>query len=64
MSRRLALTPAQLRNLLEVLAPFGFSAAKVEVSPDGAVILHGEADGHEAPDPLTQWEATRARGAH
>lgn len=60
MSRRLAVTPVQLRNLLEALAPFGFSAAKVQVTTDGAVILYGEAEPVEVSDPLAQWEAERA----
>lgn len=64
MSRRLAVTPAQLRGLLEVLTPFGFAAAKVELSPTGAVILHGDVPVETDDDPLTAWEAARARRTH
>ncbi|MCV0414940.1 MAG: hypothetical protein K5831_08650 [Brevundimonas sp.] len=64
MSRRLAVTPAQLRALLEVLTPFGFTAAKVELSPTGAVILHGDVGGEDKDDPLTAWETARGRRPH
>ncbi len=62
MSRRLARTPGQLRSLLEVLTPFGFTPAKVEVAQDGAFILYGDiAVSEPAHDPLMTWEDTRAR---
>lgn len=64
MSRRLAVTPTQLRGLLEVLTPFGFSAARVELSPTGAVILHGDVAVEADDDPLTAWETARARRPH
>jgi hypothetical protein len=64
MSRRLAVTPTQLRALLEVLTPFGFTAAKVELSLTGAVILHGEVGGENEDDPLTAWETARGRHPH
>lgn len=64
MSRRLAVTPTELRRLLEVLTPFGFTAAKVELSPTGAVILHGDVAVEAEDDPLAAWETARARRPH
>lgn len=64
MSRRLAVTPTQLRGLLEVLAPFGFTAARVELSPTGAVILHGDVGVDTEDDPLSEWEAANGRRTH
>jgi hypothetical protein len=64
VSGRLAATPAQLRAFLEVLGPFGFSAAKVELSPDGGIILHSQNQIEEEQDRLAEWEASRARQTH
>lgn len=64
MSRRLAVTPTQLRGLLEVLTPFGFTPARVELSPTGAVVLHGDVAVEVEDDPLTAWETARARRPH
>jgi hypothetical protein len=62
VSRRLAVTPTQLRSLLEVLTPFGFTAARIEIVATGAVILHGDvAVSADEDDPLATWEAARAR---
>ncbi|WP_288757595.1 hypothetical protein [uncultured Brevundimonas sp.] len=47
-----------------MLTPFGFTAAKVELSPTGAVILHGEVGGEDKDDPLTAWETARGRRPH
>lgn len=62
-TRRLALTPVQLQRLLDVLSNFGFTAKRVEISPEGAVTLHADA---ASPPPrldlLADWEAKR--GAH
>ena len=62
-TRRLALTPAQLQRLLDVLSNSGFSTKRVEISPEGAVTLHADA---ATPPPkldlLADWEAKR--GAH
>lgn len=62
MPRRLAITPTQLRTLLEVLTPFGFSAARVELTPAGGVILHSDVTPTPSEiDALTAWELGRAR---
>lgn len=64
MSRRLAVTPTQLRGLLEVLTPFGFTAAKIEVTTSGSVILHSDAEVESKSDALSEWEASRGRRPH
>jgi hypothetical protein len=62
---RLAATPAQLQRFLRILSPHGFTPKRVELSPDGSIILHGESDGPLAePDPLAEWESKRARRLH
>jgi len=62
---RLAATPAQLQRLLEMLIPFGFSPTRIELTPNGAVVLHGAASvGATEPDLLAEWEAKRAQTVH
>lgn len=64
-NRRSAVSPDYLRRLLHVLFSFGFSPRRVELSPEGHVTLHGDADAVEAlPDPLAKWEADRASRPH
>lgn len=64
MPRRLAVTPAQLRQYLLILAPFGFAATRVELLPSGQVILHGQAEPPASRDLLEEWESRRAQTRH
>jgi hypothetical protein len=62
---RLAATPAQLERFLQILSPHGFTPKRVELSPDGSIVLHGEAGAPLAePDLLAEWEAKRGRRPH
>ncbi len=58
-TRRPTLSPAQLKRMLDVLLNIGFTAKRVEISPEGAMSLYADGAPAEvvAPDPLAAWEA-------
>lgn len=62
--RRLGLTVAELRRVLETLAGFGFAAHRLEFAPNGVVIIQAESTQDATGDPLAEWEARRASSPH
>lgn len=64
-NRRPILSPDYLRRLLDVLFSFGFNPKRIELSPEGHVTLHADAESSAPlPDRLAEWEAGRASRAH
>jgi hypothetical protein len=49
---------------MDVLVVFGFSAQRVDLSPEGGVTLHADQPAPKEADALAEWESSRASRTH